>query len=92
MSHFAGAEKKSLDDVKISTLRGNGSVVALKQYNNALKGKADYFSVNARESDGSGKTTSPTRLSEAEHSTDTDGAEADDENEENDPSKGKKTI
>lgn len=88
MSHFAGAEKKSLDDVKISTLRGNGSVVALKQYNNALKGKADYFSVNARESDGSGKTTSPTRLSEAEHSTDTDGAEADDENEENDPSKG----
>lgn len=92
MFYFVGVEKKLFDDVKIFMLRGNGSVVVLKQYNNVLKGKVDYFLVNVCELDGSSKIISLIRFSEVEYLMDIDGVEVDDENEENDLSKGKKII
>lgn len=87
MSTVQGGEKKSPKDVKSSSTRENGTAAAIKQYNKAVTRKAQYSSANCPESDDN-RTTSPSGPSEAEHSTDTDGAEADDENDENEPRKG----
>lgn len=78
---------KSLNSAQIPVLKEIGSVATVKPYNKALKRKADYFLINLRASGDSRRATSPTLISETEQSTDTDGAEADDENEENDPRK-----
>lgn len=85
-------DEKSLNDAQIPVLKETGSVAAVKQYNKVLKRKTDYFSVNLRAAVDSRRATSPIVISEAEQSTDTDGAEADDENEENDPRKGRGII
>lgn len=85
------ADEKSVNGAQIPVLKEIGSVATVK-YNKALKRKADYFSVNLRASSDSRRATSPTLISETEQSTDTDGAEADDENEENDPRKGRERI
>lgn len=83
---------KSLNSAQIPVLKEIGSVATVKPYNKALKRKADYFLINLRASGDSRRATSPTLISETEQSTDTDGAEADDENEENDPRKGRERI
>ena len=76
------------NDVKVySSAKENGNSMAGRQRNKAVKRKTEYSSRDIREADGS-KTASPSGPSEVEHSTDTDGAEADDENEENEPKIG----
>ena len=92
MSTTPEADEKSLNGAQIPVLKEIGSVATVKPYNKALKRKADYFSVNLRASSDSRRATSPTLISETEQSTDTDGAEADDENEESDPRKGRERI
>lgn len=88
LSTAQGTDKMS-NDVKVySSAKENGNSMAGRQRNKAVKRKTEYSSRDTRESDGS-KTASPSGPSEVEHSTDTDGAEADDENEENEPKIGK---
>jgi len=87
MASAQEAERKSSNDSKVNSTKENGTAAAVKQFNKAVKRRTEYPPANGRDSDDS-KTTTPSGPSEAEHSTDTDGAEADDENEENEPKKG----
>jgi len=92
VSTTPGPDEKSLNGAQIPFLKEIGSVATVKQYSKVLRRKADYFSINLRASGDSRQAASPTLISETEQSTDTDGAEADDENEENDPRKGREII
>lgn len=89
MSNARGSERKTFNDVKVYPKTEIGAATLGKQKNEKVNRKSGFTSESTRES-GDSKTTSPSGPSEVEHSTDTDGdgAEADDENEDNEPKKG----